>query len=501
MIDKPKFLAMAVCILCFVVFIIPAGAFETSSGNFIIDIIAFPNGGGSTSALNTALSFSLVGDGIASLGQLAGSQFFMSVGQGNLLSALLEQRPARWLIDDLRARTDVLGEEIPPATWQKTTGPYFSWAVIADPLFLKGFTFALDNKPDGSLAAAEPFYQYADKALPSGKHVFYVVPLNQMNLPEYDNMLSFEIWVDVTPPSVGQLTPSSGSILSQNHQAISCSVSDIDSGIDTTATTLTLNAGSLGFTFDETNGTLTSSSAALAEGTNTVLAKVYDKAGNSVVQGWDFVVDSYPPQGTVLINNGAEVTHSGYVTLNLQASDATTGVAAVYISNDGIFDTEYNNPYAYSPVVKNWLLSEPDVDGIKKVYVKFKDGAGNISPTAPAQITLRRMTPNTSIISGPEAVSKETSADFRFEATQAGSLFSYSLDNQKWSDWSTQQEAHFAGLAEGNHYFYVKSAYDLNGDGQLSLDEEDPTPAQWVWSINPEGVLQKLKERILFWKR
>jgi hypothetical protein len=81
----------------------------------------------------------------------------------------------------------------------------------------------------------------------------------------------------------------------------------------------------------------------------------------------------------VLINNGQELTHSAYVFINIEVKDAVSGIKNVYISNDGVFDTELTHPYPYSavsPFISNWLVVQPDLDGIKTVYVKFEDMAG-----------------------------------------------------------------------------------------------------------------------------
>jgi hypothetical protein len=223
--------------------------------------------------------------------------------------------------------------------------------------------------------------------------------------------------------------------------------------------------------------------------------------GNYLVKGWEFIVDMMPPWGSLKINNGEEFTHSAYVFLNVQAEDAITGVKSIYISNDGVFDSELANPFAYAPIISNWLLSEPDVNGVKNVYVKFIDFAENLSQTYKASINLKRLTPDTHIISGPNSITQETSATFRYEASKLGCVFSYKLDNLDWSGWSTSKETSFSGLSEGNHYFSVKSAFDLNQDGKISIDEEDATPSQWVWTIKPLTALEKLREKVLFWRK
>jgi hypothetical protein len=75
------------------------------------------------------------------------------------------------------------------------------------------------------------------------------------------------------------------------------------------------------------------------------------------------------------------------------------------------------------------------------------------------------------------------------------------LDALEWSQWSAASAASFTGLSEGNHYFYVKSAFDLNGDGKFTIDEEDATPAQWVWNIKTKGKIEELPRKTLFWRR
>jgi hypothetical protein len=166
-----------------------------------------------------------------------------------------------------------------------------------------------------------------------------------------------------------------------------------------------------------------------------------------------------------------------------------------------VFDNELNNPYPYQPVIHDWVAKDPDKDGKKTVYAKFQDALGNLSEVYQAEIMLKLASPQTKIISGPASITDKTDAHFKFESTASGALFSYKLDKDSWSSWSASQEANFSALAEGNHYFYVKSAVDANNDGGITPEEEDPTPASWQWTVKPEGDMEKLRKRILFWRR
>ncbi|MDR1997728.1 MAG: hypothetical protein LBQ83_05335, partial [Candidatus Margulisbacteria bacterium] len=80
----------------------------------------------------------------------------------------------------------------------------------------------------------------------------------------------------------------------------------------------------------------------------------------------------------VLINDGAVYTLSELVDLRLSAAD-NNGAVYMYISNDPN-DPDFANPARYEPYVprKPWLLTSGD--GLKTVYVKYMDQAGNISP-------------------------------------------------------------------------------------------------------------------------
>lgn len=104
---------------------------------------------------------------------------------------------------------------------------------------------------------------------------------------------------------------------------------------------------------------------------------------------WAIQSDTTPPTGSIKINNDSQYTKSTTVTLNLLAQDEAggSGLSQMQFSND---DTSWSAPEAYS-TTKSWTL--PTGDGAKTVYVKYKDAAGNWSPAYSDTIALDTTAP------------------------------------------------------------------------------------------------------------
>jgi alpha-tubulin suppressor-like RCC1 family protein len=96
------------------------------------------------------------------------------------------------------------------------------------------------------------------------------------------------------------------------------------------------------------------------------------------------------PLPYVLINSGVATTNKQAVTLTLLALD-TNGVSQMKFSNDG---TSYDSPVPYATSA-SWNLAAGD--GVKTVFVMFKDVAGNWSTPYSATITLDSTTPAISV--------------------------------------------------------------------------------------------------------
>ncbi|NJL03380.1 MAG: PKD domain-containing protein [Chloroflexaceae bacterium] len=97
-------------------------------------------------------------------------------------------------------------------------------------------------------------------------------------------------------------------------------------------------------------------------------------------------VEAGAPVGSMQINNGAAFTNQRDVLLNLSASDVS-GVAEMRFTADGIFFTDYE-PFA---ATRAWQFSADN--GTKVLFAQFRDGLGNQSEFARAEIVLDTQPP------------------------------------------------------------------------------------------------------------
>jgi large repetitive protein len=111
-----------------------------------------------------------------------------------------------------------------------------------------------------------------------------------------------------------------------------------------------------------------------ADGHKTVRAQYMDKANNRSAVYSDYIrLDTTPPTGNIVINNGAAVTTTRAVTLGLTWSDAGAGVTRMRFSDDGATWTVWELPQA----VRAYVLPTGNLH--PTVRVQYLDGAGNYS--------------------------------------------------------------------------------------------------------------------------
>jgi YD repeat-containing protein len=205
--------------------------------------------------------------------------------------------------------------------------------------------------------------------LPSGDGAFTVYVWFRDNAGNSTNApVTATITVDTVPPLVN-LSVAGGTYNSSQTVALTAS-----------------KPSTIYFTTGGTNPTLQSAvytTPLYIAGDTALKYFAVDAAGNiGAIQTAVYSIDSVAPVGTVTINNGALVTNTSTVTLKLNATDAG-GLAGMSFSNDGVNWT-VSESFGFS---KSWTL--PTGDGLKTVYVRYQDKAGNWSIPCSASITLR----------------------------------------------------------------------------------------------------------------
>lgn len=386
----------------------------------------------------------------------------------------------------VRVKTDAMGVEITPVTWQKDADPFYLWDAPAKGLEIAGYSYALDAEPDDIVdttslswdVAADPI-----KRLAEGKRTFSVKAVNSAG--NSGRSASIEIWIDTVAPVISGYSPSPGTLVNNLKLPIAASIEESGSGVTAQTVQVLVNGSVANATVDQANKTVTASGAGLMrEGANAFEIRATDQVGNAATPVvWSVTADVTPPSGSVLINAGSTMSTTVYVTLNLTATDATSGVARMLLSNDPVVGY-VDEPFAATRQL--WRLNA--VRGPQRVYVKFVDKAGNTSAPVFDEIDLGLLAPDTLITSGPAGITPQRGATFTYSCPEGGCVFSYAFDSESWSEWSEESTVTRAELPFGNHYFKVKAAKETNGQNGIQPDEEDPTPSERTWIIGVEST-------------
>ncbi|NME70608.1 hypothetical protein [Flammeovirga aprica] len=196
-------------------------------------------------------------------------------------------------------------------------------------------------------------------------------------------VITDEIIVDRTAPFAGKLTINAGQKITnrQDHKVdLSFFCRQADSMI------VAQSSNFDGATW-EPYATKKSYKLSDGDGPKQVFVKYKDLAGNQTqTYSSSISIDTSAPQNiTLVIDHGAESTKNinKLVVLQLDGDDATM----MMVSNTSSFQGAHWQQV--QPSISNWKLSG-ETDGMKYVYAKFKDEAGNISRPIRASIELKR---------------------------------------------------------------------------------------------------------------
>jgi len=224
-----------------------------------------------------------------------------------------------------------------------------------------------------------------------------------------------------------------------------------------------------------------------ADGEKTVYVRFKDKAGNiSEPVTDDIMLDRAPPmQGSVTINDGNKITNNAnkMVTLKLHAEEAVEmrlGNRFDFVQPDGS-----KAPWIPFQEEKEWRLVGPD--GVKYVFVQFKDEIGNVSATAHAMIGVDRTAPKEGKISinrgGKFCTDVSGFVDLQLYAVEAKYMMisnKQSFEGGKWVPYqSYYQNWPLESGSDGLKNVYVKFKDEANNEttpitSSITLDRQEP---------------------------
>jgi FtsP/CotA-like multicopper oxidase with cupredoxin domain len=217
------------------------------------------------------------------------------------------------------------------------------------------------------------------------------------NVPGYEQVLC-TAWIPITIGFTDSTVPT-GTIVINGGAAVT----------RTTSATLTLSAyDAVGVTsmqfsksgtawfpwepFATTRNVTLTSSPAEGDGVKTMYVRYKDTAGNiSAPVSASIILNRAAPTGTISINSGAAYTRSASVSLALTATAAAGTVTQMQLSKDGV------NYFAWETFAATRTVTLTAGEGLKSIYVRYKDSVGNVSAPIPASITLDTTAPTGTI--------------------------------------------------------------------------------------------------------
>ncbi|XXF76448.1 Ig-like domain-containing protein [Myxococcaceae bacterium GXIMD 01537] len=172
-------------------------------------------------------------------------------------------------------------------------------------------------------------------------------------------------------------------------------------------------------------------------------------------------VDNTPPD-TTIASGPALDTSATTATFDFSSNEA--GVTYECRLDGGAF-APCTDPVTFSGLA----------EGDHTLEVRARDAAGNVDPTpATYAWTVDTSAPDTTIVTGPPALTNVATAAFDFSASEVDVVYECSLDGGAYVACTDPDS--FGPLADGNHTLSVR-ARDAAGN-------VDPTPATHAWTVD-----------------
>jgi hypothetical protein len=309
--------------------------------------------------------------------------------------------------------------------------------------------------------------------LAPGTHRVTLVVVDDSGNVSLDDSRQVQVVGDVSPPDTSIISGPSGTIAS-------------------TSATFTFTSTESGSTFEcqfdgGTFGTCPVGYSGLAQGSHVFAVRAVDEAGNvdATPATRSFTVDTVGPD-TSITSGPSGPTNQLSPTFNFSSSEP------------GTFECRLDGPGATTRPFQACTSPRrvgPLVHGAYAFFVRAIDAAGNVDATpASRTFTIDIMPPNTTISSGPSAVSSQTMPTLVFGASEP-STFECRLDGPGLVHGTVQpcsSPRRYGPLDDGDNTFWVR-ATDMAGNSELlpapRLFVVDTVPPDTTITSGPSGTI------------
>ncbi|MBI4769899.1 MAG: hypothetical protein HY784_05650, partial [Chloroflexi bacterium] len=228
----------------------------------------------------------------------------------------------------------------------------------------------------------------------------------------------------------------------------------------------------------------------------TVYVRYQDSAGNySVVYAASILLDTVAPAGTLIVNSDAAYTNIITTALTLSATETTADLLTTQMqfSNNG---DSYGALEPFSPG-KVWPLSPGD--GLKTVYARYRDQAGNFSAPITDTITYDATAPvGTLLVNNDDTYTTSRNVLLKMTASEATSppvTMQFSDDGVVFTDPEpfALNRAYTLPAGDGNKTVFVAFT-DQAGNVGVTFDKIvlDTTPPGGTIFINSDAAYTNL---------
>lgn len=192
-----------------------------------------------------------------------------------------------------------------------------------------------------------------------------------------------------------------------------------------------------------------------------IFSRGIDNAGNieTVSRGRSFMFDKKQPTLSITINGNAKYSNSNETWITTEAVDTGSGLDQISISSDGQVWGDW------VPFNANKTFQLPDGDGVKGVFLRVSDRAGNIAEPAFDEIILDSTPPGSLAISINDGAERTNSVDVELSLTAVDNNsglehMSFSTNGITWTSWENYSETKTLTLPDGEGekkiYFIVR---------------------------------------------